>query len=801
MFRNRLSKALLGVAAMILVVGGMSAFGRAAPPPWQRGVDPFAHGVYHDQTVYNYGINGPGVTLLVRDKQAWPQVQLAGLGTYTFVFYGAERDEWGKRLAAFGTVAGHPSVQPRQAGSEVTWNHRVHTYTWDEPSGPRTMSVGASSLFPGLVVHSDTRELTLFGAMPKQPPSHLAHAETSEIKITRVGFPETPHSDDYVRIDGARMCEPWVLAWFVDSQGMKDVRYGGTLPAACEGADVPWLLILEHQPEAILVGGYGLRLCFRRSCGTVVALPLFGRILQARETTQRWEGGLPAEVLRRIRFWTAVSREMPFDCREEFWYDAPTGVLAVRDVYQYRRIEDDWNTTGRRIAPLSPAVGICRMYRDAHRFPLEFDEPIQEADYWSQWGPYCFVGDADTVAYRVRIGKYLNETLTRAGGRSERAERIAEELDRRVEALAARPPTLRQALWSPNENGAVYIGTTAEQVVALSRCWPWLSRKRQEELQPLLRRLCVERLLAEDHWEQVGTAFGIPARRYRYKQARLECWMDWQYTRVLYALWAYAHHTGDWAIVQAHWPLLQSALASYGVQHEFASLMSGTSHVPLRLHCGINGSIGAARMARRLGDAAWEQRAAYFLGQGLLAWFAQWKGPNYLQHCEPREAEWHALGCYRGLYRNDLPRGRSANGTYLNSRTQSWYPAQGFTWCSDPTLFSAPWSEIFLEAGPELLRFFDDYFRDDVKDQFDYVFFLWPLMFSDAFSYQTGLGAWGMASPYFRVAAAIKRESPQQLEAWLPDAQCAEDPFYLENLLALLHADGQTRWEKLPDVP
>jgi hypothetical protein len=103
---------------------------------------------------------------------------------------------------------------------------------------------------------------------------------------------------------------------------------------------------------------------------------------------------------------------------------------------------------------------------------------------------------------------------------------------------------------------------------------------------------------------------------------------------------------------------------------------------------------------------------------------------------------------------------------------------------------------VFLEASPELLRFYDDYFRADVIDQLDYVSFLWPLTFSNAFSYQTGLGQWGMSSPYFRVAALMRRDSPTQLRAMLPDAQCPEDPFYIENLLAILQADGRARWAR-----
>jgi hypothetical protein len=818
------------VAAVFVLL----AAGAAAAQSWQRGVDEFARGAYHDHTVLSYGVNGPGVTVVVRDKANWPEVRLAGLLDYIYVFYGAQRDEWAQRLGAFGAVVPHPRAKPRQTAVRVDWNHREHTYEWDDEAGSQTMAVGASNLFPGFQVQTDARELMLFHGMPKQPPSCLAHAERSGGKVIRVALPEEPRAGDYVQIDSSAMTEPWLLAWFADSQGMKDVRYGGTIHATYHGADVPWLIVLQRRPHAVAVGEYGLRMRFPGPCQTVIALPLFGRLLQSPDKTRPWRDGLPDDVLRRVRFWTSVARRIPQHCREDFCYDRGTGTLTVRDTYSYREIKDDWNTPGKQIAPLSPAVGICRMYRDAHRFPLEFVEPLEDAGYDSQWGPYYYVPDADVVTYRVSgVGKYLDETLTRSAGRLGRtqselplgpkstqdcsrtpdnsvewlgrtqgeaplgpADDMVRQLEERVAALAARPPTLRHAVWSPNENGAVFIGSTAEQVTAIARCWPWLSEKLQAQVRPMLRQLCVERLLDKDSWELIGTAYGVPARTYRYKRAKLECWMDVQHARVLYALGTYAHYTGDWDLVRESWPLLQGAVASYAVKHDFASLLNGTSHVPLRLHCGMNGLIGAARMARKLDDGAWEQRAAYLLGQSLLAWFAQWKGPNYAQHCEPLEAEWHALHCYRTVYGERLPRSQTASGTYLNTRTQSWYPAEGFTWCTDPTLFSAPWSEVFLEASPELLRFYDDYFRADVIDQLDYVSFLWPLTFSNAFSYQTGLGQWGMSSPYFRVAALMRRDSPTQLRAMLPDAQCPEDPFYIENLLAILQADGRARWAR-----
>ena len=62
------------------------------------------------------------------------------------------------------------------------------------------------------------------------------------------------------------------------------------------------------------------------------------------------------------------------------------------------------------------------------------------------------------------------------------------------------------------------------------------------------------------------------------------------------------------------------------------------------------------------------------------------------------------------------------------------------------------------------------------------------------------LGQWGFASPYLRVAAFVKHEKPAQLLDWLPDAQMSEDPFFLENLLAILYADGKPQWTTLEEA-
>jgi hypothetical protein len=285
---------------------------------------------------------------------------------------------------------------------------------------------------------------------------------------------------------------------------------------------------------------------------------------------------------------------------------------------------------------------------------------------------------------------------------------------------------------------------------------------------------------------------------YQGARSQLKVWMEGQSARVLYAMWAYAAHTGDWEIVRQNWDLLRQAFGSLVQGQDYASCMTGQPHVPWRLNSSINGLIGFARMANRVGDRQSEDRAGYLLAKTMVAWLAQWRAPSSLQHCEPNEERWHALRVYGNVYGDLLPKLQSASGTYLDTRTQSWWPDQGFTWCTDPTLFSAPWAEIFLEASPELLRFIDDYFHQDVSDQFDFVHWIWPAMFSNAFSYQTGLGQWGFASPYLRVAAAIKKEKPQQLLKWLPDAQLPEDPFYIENLLAILYAEGRPQWVTRP---
>ncbi len=757
---------------------------------WHRGVDADSAGSYADNLVVWHGANSPAVHTKPA-KDDWPRLQLAGLGTYIYVFYGNQRDDNGKRFASFGRILPGPDARANSVVAEKpTWNGRTWSYRWGE-EGKREMRVHFSNLMPGVQVETDSHQLILFNDSGKEPPSYAAFATPQGARARRLATTEPDGS-----LDCSAMSEPWLIVGFADSAGLKDVRYGGEMFAnAYNGADCPWLIVLQHRARSLSTGAWGLKLDFDAPAGVVVMLPLDGRLLSRPEQTRGWTEGLPPDVVERARFWSRVARAVPTSCQEDFTFDAETGRITIRNTFTYRTVSDDWQTPALRIAPISPTAGIARMYAQTYQCPLAFDPELHDTGYRSQWGPYLCRVDADRASYRLGgLNRYLRETLSVMVGADDVSRQVLDHLQKQVAAFIALKTTLNGATWSPNENGPVFIGTRPEQVWALARTLPYLPPELEEKTRRFIRQLIEDDLLKPEHWQAIGTAFGEPAMSYRAARSQLRMWMDWRSPRVLYAMWAYAHHSGDWDVVENNWPLLRRAFGNSVIGQDWASGMAGQPHVPLRLNSGINGLIGFARMARHMEDRVAEDRAAYLLGKSMVAWLAQWKAPNYIQSCEPREEMWHALRVYGNTYGKLLPRLKSASGNYLGTRTQSWWPEQGFSWCTDPTLFSAPWSEIFLEASPELLRFYDDYFRDDIADQFDFVHWIWPTMFAQAFSYQTGLGEWGFASPYLRIAAFIKKESPRQLLSWLPDPQFAEDPFYLENLLAILYAGGQKQW-------
>ena len=150
--------------------------------------------------------------------------------------------------------------------------------------------------------------------------------------------------------------ECWLLAWFEGGRGwdrcrfLKDYRAGTGFGEAVPAIDVPFLIVLQHEPEKVRLAPDGLTIA-----GT-----------------------------------------------------APLGdVVRTRQQFAYHEIRDDWKTPARRLAPISPVVALAmRGGFDVRRSEGTLTDP----GLVTHWDPYVFVDGKDANAYEVKgILKYIDE--------------------------------------------------------------------------------------------------------------------------------------------------------------------------------------------------------------------------------------------------------------------------------------------------------------------------------------------------------------------------------------------------------
>ena len=114
--------------------------------------------------------------------------------------------------------------------------------------------------------------------------------------------------------------------------------------------DSPLLLVRERRLSSIevIVNGdvqNGLTLVSSEGpVGAVIPVWLYGSELV---DTSSWRGGLPADVLERVRFWYPRALMVPVQAEERFRLDASSGRVEIRDRFEYAETADEWGTERR----------------------------------------------------------------------------------------------------------------------------------------------------------------------------------------------------------------------------------------------------------------------------------------------------------------------------------------------------------------------------------------------------------------------------------------------------------------------
>ena len=147
----------------------------------------------------------------------------------------------------------------------------------------------------------------------------------------------------------------------LDMRGLRELPTDGTAPWLLlftgEAGDSPLLLVRERRLSSIevIVNGdvqNGLTLVSSEGpVGAVIPVWLYGSELV---DTSSWRGGLPAEVLERVRFWYPRALMVPVQAEERFRLDTSSGRVEIRDRFEYAETADEWGTERRPYAPVPP---------------------------------------------------------------------------------------------------------------------------------------------------------------------------------------------------------------------------------------------------------------------------------------------------------------------------------------------------------------------------------------------------------------------------------------------------------------
>ncbi len=462
-------------------------------------------------------------------------------------------------------------------------------------SGP--FCVVESELSPAVLVRSQGKYLGLFSDLSGHGlggPSHVAWSTA--------GGPRSFKPGD--SIDVTRMEENWILVWFAGAAGWTNW-------------DVPWAIYLQHRLAGMKLDSEGLHLSFSNRVGDVALMPLYGfdklplkdrdeRVahgLPPRKPavkTWEWAAALPRDALIRARYWAGATRRWPLDVEERVRLNAAEDTVTFRWAPRWHEIEDDWRTKPLRVVPISPTLGLA--LQDA-AFPVKFSEPPFDLGMFTPYGPSYGVSDVDAVEATMRVLQYVQETEAPApGGLTNVGPGVT----------AAQEQLVRQA-----RNFVALSARDAESDPAWAGAAGWAAR-------------AVPSLPPADRTNVLGALrTGL--------DARLRAEREVGGRKVVDALWAYSHSSGDWDLARGHWPRVKAA-ADFGDERSWAGF--GPEHV------SVNGDLGGeaialARLAYQAGDGEAYGRACARVASELVQLWVKLRGAELFRDHQPLHSfEW-----------------------------------------------------------------------------------------------------------------------------------------------------------------
>jgi len=693
-----------------------------------------------------------------------------------------------------GTL-GSPLLEgPQLLKEDADWAHNRLVFRGRWPQGQRPsaedaepeLAVTLSRLTPAILLETNTGQLAIFGGMP-QPAKGIRFA-ASDGRTVAVGS-----------LNGAKpnvgdLRKGWLLLfWGKMDPAVYDLGWGRTAKIARDRH--PVLMIFSDNPVAIEAGS-GLVIKFAARHVKVVLLPLGGIDFPRGDEQEKWDSGLPEDVVERCDWWAARLSAYPETVREGCSYDAATDRVSVIEQIRHVKVRDG----AVLCAPVPPTLALAA----ASEFPVKYSSPVTDCHHRTAYGPYMVVDKVDCYAWSVAgLSKYVFDRQVVGPSTSEsRAleEELAAEMDKVLAEEYLAPWVYETRRFGPQ--GDVYWRQPWETDYFLAQVMPVLDPDRRAKvafnLKAFNQRFPMFEVAAMPTW--------TGPRRERYNAGK-----DKYYEQIgnpQKITLAAARGMADYFEVTAQRPapevwqrlsrLLRDSLDGADWATGFWCLDRAPELPPQARTVGMDLELPTKIVNRRIGEIAGLLRMAKMCGQrdmdAALAWgrltrelalrlalakYARWILPP--DGPVPLTPRWNA--------REGADQVRTMNQfeVNLNDDTQDWRKS----------VYVA-----FLDMGPEAARFLADYAREECVAFLEAVDRSWPQWhLANMTSEIGGDSSAGLVQPVnsyalFMAWAWIKKDAPENLKrrldvSWLDRG----DFFYMHKLAETAKAYRAVKWE------
>ncbi len=484
----------------------------------------------------------------------------------------------------------------------------------------------STDLCPAILIRTSSQQVTLFydlDAWGLGAPTACFLPVRDHTRVVRSGQEvRTPN-----------ITEGWLLVTFAGAQGW---RY----------FDAPVLVALQRRPQSVRVDSDGLHLRFEKAAGDIVVALLYGyeKPLQRGVThpspiglkdirTWEWLNELPSVVRERCSQLYRLLRAIPIHADEQFAIDGDALIMRTR--YTCHTIQDDWNTTPARLAPLPPVLALAwlagRSGWATEPFPMSISGEVTNPDIMTPYGPWLGVANTDEVTIRFPLLQYVHQheeyTLPQ-GNLHPAAQRALSWVRQRLSEKFAQGQW--QEIW--DHGGAENYCWQVMGDRWYARALPYLPEATQRRVKAALQGYMREHVLREEHYQPfrgmlllVGPGIGTWGG---YDDAGKFS------SNLLETLWCYGYYTRDWATLRERWNIikrffitpLECDWKSFG---RYAIAELGDEAAP---------PLYMARIAYQVGDLPTYRFACYVFVRELVHHYVKQVGQRYFVGRQP----WHS---------------------------------------------------------------------------------------------------------------------------------------------------------------